>query len=539
MWQCFLILISIAGLCFHAGAEINFGHSEKVDILGPASLKIRRIIEQPGEPVPRSNNVKYTNQKLSSKTIELRRNPSEEESATNSQQNNSVTAFTIYSPPVDGFVPWIVVTVTNERAAELDLFAYPQDEVVGGYPVSNPEANYSIGIFDTGASASVIGYNNAVQMGLFDSGGLPKQQYLTDNFIPISGVTGTVDAYVSQPLGLFIDGLGVIEPNDLVWDRSNMVGETNVSVAVGDAPFENNPDLITAIGTPLSVFFDTSIKNDTQVTVIRDSNQYTSPDIRLYDYNDSNCPSYSNWIPLELRPLGAANVAYVIDTLDLDFDPGSPSTIIGNQSQSIYFVHSVSLYDGLRTAIDQDRFMLDTGAQVTVIGSRMAAMLELDPCEPEFEVEIIGVTGEVTMAPGYYIDKLEIPAIGQWLSFENVPAIWLDIASPEGGTLDGIIGMNLFINFNLVLRGGGFFTQDDPALEFEPINYAEVVDVAPGDGDGFVDGLDLAELISHWLETASSSNWHNKYDVAPAVRDGVINLYDIALIAHYWFDTAN
>jgi len=73
------------------------------------------------------------------------------------------------------------------------------------------------------------------------------------------------------------------------------------------------------------------------------------------------------------------------------------------------------------------------------------------------------------MAPGFYIDTLEIPALGRWFRATNVPVVLLDIASPEGGTLDGIIGMNLFVDCNLILRGGGLFLDDDPKLELERV----------------------------------------------------------------------
>ena len=113
--------------------------------------------------------------------------------------------------------------------------------------------------------------------------------------------------------------------------------------------------------------------------------------------------------------------------------------------------------------------MLDTGAQVTVVGSRIAARLQLNPAAPEFEVEIEGVTGDVTMAPGFYVDTLEIPALGQWFKATHVPVVLMDISSPEGGTLDGIIGMNLFVDFNLIVRGGGLFLDGDPTLELQRV----------------------------------------------------------------------
>lgn len=183
--------------------------------------------------------------------------------------------------------------------------------------------------------------------------------------------------------------------------------------------------------------------------------------------------------------------------------------------------------------------MLDTGAQVTVIGSRIAARLKLHPDHPDFEVEVQGVTGDSITVPGFYIDALEIPAIGEWLSFTDVPVIFLDVFSPEGGTLDGIIGMNLFVELNFVLRGGGMFLQEDPRIEFGPIPYHIVADITPRGGDGVVDFLDLDIFAKAWLATKEprSANWNPKCDIAPTSNpDGSINFLDFATLAEHWFE---
>ena len=145
--------------------------------------------------------------------------------------------------------------------------------------------------------------------------------------------------------------------------------------------------------------------------------------------------------------------------------------------------------------------MLDTGAQVSVVGSRVAARLGLNPADPCFEVEIQGVTGDISMAPGFYIDAIDIPALGEWLSFTNIPVVLLDVSSPEGGTLDGIIGMNLFTDLNFTFRGGGMFLQDDPAIEYEPIS------LLAGDinNDGVIDWLDFGAFADAWLTTTGAA----------------------------------
>jgi hypothetical protein len=379
-----------------------------------------------------------------------------------------VLATVIESPPIAGFVPWVAIAVTDERLEELEINAEPNPWVIGNYLTSTPETDYGIGIFDTGAGAHIIGNADAVRAGLFDY----YPSFITSSMVDLQGVIGTVSAWVSQPIGIFVDGLGAIELNGLILDDSYMVGESNVSICVGDQL--ESPNLPTVIGTPLSVFYTTVIYNDRQVTITRDGNEFTGPDIRIYESYDPCIPDFDNVIPLELRPAGAVAVQYfpnVFDPEDPEWGaPMSPSVISSFlPTQSLFFASSVDLTEGTRSAIDKDGFMFDTGAQVSVISEAIAARLSLNLNNPEFEVEIRDVTGEVAIKPGFYIDSLEITATPDWLSFTNVPVVVLDVASPEGGTLDGIIGMNLFTEFNLVLRSGGLPDYGGHRLEFQPL----------------------------------------------------------------------
>ena len=431
-----------------------------------------------------------------------------------------VIASAIDSPAVDGFTPWIAISVTDERADSDTFDAAEEDWIVGNYLTSTPESSYVIGIFDTGASAHVMGYAPATRAGIF------AQDLVTSNTSTISGVTGSVDAWVSQPLAIFIDSINAVEPNGKLWNRSNMMGQSNVAIMVGEGG--SSVDLPTAIGSPLSVYFTTAFYNDNIITRTIDGNDYNSPYIHMYQQDDPCIPVYDNMIPLELRPLGATSVEYIPGlTSDFDFAPTSPSIITGTSYQSVFFVSSVDLYKGSHSAIDKTRFMLDTGAQVSVVGSRVAARLGLKPANPDFEVEIEGVTGEVSTAPGFYIDEIDIPALGDWLSFTNIPVILLDVSSPEGGTLDGIIGMNLFTDLNFTLRGGGMSLEEDPAI------YYETISLVTGDinGDNAVDWLDVAALADAWLATSSSSNWNSKADLN---GDGIINFVDFTILAQNW-----
>ena len=450
-----------------------------------------------------------------------------------------INANIIDSPALGGFLSWCMVTFTDERSGELELDAVPSDSVIGNYLTATPETDFAIAVFDTGAGAHIVSSGDADRVGLFDH--IPD--LITSNTIEFTGVTGSANAWVSQPLGLFIDGLGVIEPNGLLLDNSSMVGEFNVSVAVGD-PIESSTSL-TVIGTPLSVYLAAVFHNDQPINITHNGTKLTAPYIRFYTLDDPHVPSYPNTIPLELRPIGSVWVQYFPNILELDpFSsdfgaPFSPSVLTGFlPMQGLFFVSSVDLTHAGRTSLDKDGFIFDTGSTYTLISEAIGARLGLNPNTPEFELEILIATGETITAPGHYIDSLEVIATPEWLTFTNVPVVLLDAPSPEGGVLDGIIGMNLFVDFNLVFRGGGLPGQDLPRIEFERLPERIVADIAPGAGDGVVDLLDLAAFAAVWLTNSESFNWNPRADMAPQTRlDGRVDFLDLAVFAEYWLNT--
>jgi predicted aspartyl protease len=545
-------VILFCGLSTVFAARQEKWKRQKVDLNLGNGDRIRAIIYPEGKAPPMRARGRMHRPKHGKKSRPKDHTPDNSQvlSPTAPTTASRISLNVIDSPPIDGFIPWIAVITTDSREEELVLEAVPENHIVGNYTAANIETDFTIGILDTGASALLMGNAAAVDAGLFSPN--PENDYITDNIIPISGVTGSVLAWVSYPIGVFVDGLSALEPNNpgnpeaRLTDTSDMVGETNVSIIVGAEPSPDDPDLPTAIGTPLCVYYTTVIRNDQQITVVHDGNDFTAPNIHIYEHDDGRIPQYPNKLPLELRPLGGISVQYMPgldfiawfeDPFNIDLGtPQIPSIIMGNLSQSTFFVHSVDLTEGTNKAFDKNRYMLDTGAQVSVIGSRIGARLGLDPASADFQVVIEGVTGETTTADGFYIDSLEMPALGQWLRFTNVPMILLDIFSPEGGTLDGIIGMNLFVDYNMVLRGGGLFLQGDPAIEFELIDTGKITaDIAPPEGDGVVNLMDLAVFSKAWQTDTNSLNWNLQCDLAPLYKpDGVIDALDLAVLADHW-----
>jgi len=454
--------------------------------------------------------------------------------------SGSVFAAVIDSPPLDGFVPWIVVSITDERDGHWEMNAVPNTDVIGDPLTENPQSDYVIGIYDTGASINLISDDHALKTGI-------APDLVTSLETVLGGATGSAIGYNTQPLGVFIAGLDSLEPNGLLLDNSKMVGETNVSIVAGD-PIES-PNLPTVIGMPMGVYFSSAFCNNKQISVTLDGNDFNSPYIDFYSLSDSCTPSYSNLIDLQLRPTDALAVQYFpCDLVALcggepDGSPVYPSMFWGVSlipPQSLYYLPWVNVADGDDSINNIDGFMLDTGAQVTVISRTVASGMHLSTSNPDFWVTIQDVTGKETNEPGFYLDSLQIPADGQWLEYTNVPVVAINVELPDGSYLDGIIGMNLFVDLNFVIKGGGMGGQGySPTLEFEPVSRI------PGDIAGNcyqckVDYHDLAAFTDAWLATYDprTTNWNLNADMAPQpTPDKEIDFLDFAILANNWLET--
>jgi Ca2+-binding RTX toxin-like protein len=119
-------------------------------------------------------------------------------------------------------------------------------------------------------------------------------------------------------------------------------------------------------------------------------------------------------------------------------DPGDVPTESFNPVQSQVRVE----HNGM---VQSDRvFLLDTGAQLSILSTDEAEAFGLDLDHPQTSVAIQGAGGAVYDVPGFTIDRISVPLIGgATLSFLDVPIYVLDVAP---GVIDGVLGMNLFNN---------------------------------------------------------------------------------------------
>ncbi|MBI4582279.1 MAG: hypothetical protein HY718_21475, partial [Planctomycetes bacterium] len=188
----------------------------------PGERKVRAIREPGDRPVPtrdrwhpvrpasRTRTLSAGEREAAARLLRERTVAAAPEAASGPE---SVSVLIIHSPPIDGFVPHVALLTTNARKSRDYWDASPSLSVLGDYTVANPTLQYGFGIFDTGAGVSVLSFANSALFGLLSS-----LTYNTGKVVTIGGVTGSVTAWVSQPIGLWMDGLEAINPATLLLD---------------------------------------------------------------------------------------------------------------------------------------------------------------------------------------------------------------------------------------------------------------------------------------------------------------------------------
>ena len=332
----------------------------------------------------------------------------------------------------------------------LDQFG-DQIMTVMGYGADG--AKSSFGIFDTGASAMTF---SADDQGLF--------QFLSDGVgIPIknpggaaaSGIGGDIIGDVSEPGTIVADGM---HASKLTFDKDGFpvfgmsfdgaASTSGIQAFVGTAT--GSPDMPTITGTPLLV---KSPEHPAGLAAKVDMTGETldfsdiapglvlpMPDVHFVDPS-TTLPSVdgsTDPVKIPLVPYGTDNYA----------DPGDVITESNNQ-----LIPGVSVVDASATLSGQN-FLLDTGAQLSVISTADAQALGLDLAHPETTITVRGVAGSQDV-PGFTLKDLVLPRTdGGTIHLTNIPIYVLDVAPG----IDGILGMNAFDTADKLL-----FNPYDPA----------------------------------------------------------------------------
>ena len=438
-------------------------------------------------------------------------------------------------PPLAGFSPLIAIATSDKKSSDDFDFEHALVSSYVGQPLNPPaEDNFVIGILDTGSVVDLAAGESAEILGL-------KGRYLTASAFPIGGVSGQMDTMITQPIGIFAAGLGAVRANGKL-DLSQLVGHTNVAALAAPAiTCDNSEEEVSAVlGTPMLAFYTTVIHVDQPRKVVVRGKTHIGPDIEIMDFYAPSTNEYRRRIPIELGGLSPMSTAsyYAFPDLSGDWEdilgewepivPTLLSMMSGDLPLGGAFFTELQIVHGEPgplNPLQTMRVLIDTGAQSSIMSSNVAAGLNL-PLEPDFTVQICGIGG-VSEAPGYFVDYVRINAMGGALEYGHVPFVVIDMESPEGDPLDGVLGMNFFWNRNVVLEptvsGAGFLHVSDPVpYAFIDLNLDDVVDVT-----------DFAIFAAAWHTTPTDPAWNSRCDF---YVDEVIDARDLEAFTEAWMN---
>ncbi|HEY4312444.1 MAG TPA: aspartyl protease family protein [Pirellulales bacterium] len=352
-----------------------------------------------------------------------------------------------------------------------------------------PESSNSF-LLDTGANDILVGGNAYSE--------LQSSGYKTVAKYNDFGIGGTATMDVSKPYEL------------------NFAGDDGVPIALPNTRLLSNPDADVGfdgiVGTPALMGRTTDINMSAwsggNFDTLQTSFSNSAPPIAAAQYH----------VPLTLQsfpPTGQQNAGDPLPT----FAPLVTAPVaVANQNHVL-----------------NSQFIVDTGAQISIISTATAAALGIDPSRDAVDsLDLSGIAGTVTV-PIVDVGSLAVKTT------EGVNLIWTGL---QVGVYDidpsvaGVFGMDFLTSGWLnTLFGGPDGYLNHAYFDFRNAanNVATMVlDVNPalnhvvltGDlnRDGIVNAQDLAQVASNWLKTGSGL-------AADANEDGIVNGQDLALIS--------
>lgn len=374
-------------------------------------------------------------------------------------------------------------------AVELQVFLEPtldqygsQIEIFQEYRRDGVVSQMS-GIYDTGASVITVSAEWQASADIYGYEEIPIK--VSDGAVA-EAIGGRLIGDVSEPGTIAVDGLHALDLSGgaLSWDinMSQATSVGGVQVFVGTTT--GSAALPTIAGTPihypnpavgapfpngsaariemqgylfdLGALFGDLLPEFAGLVVSMPDLYFVQPGTKLEQVFGENPTGVPVRVPLELW--GESNQA----------DPGDEITYSENPVQTNVALSNTNPSDPNETlSVDDQMFLFDTGAQLSIISSKIAQQLGLDLNAPETTIDVQGAAGVSIEVPGYTIDSLILPldddgdqVFDGSLEFVNVPIYVLDVI--EG--LDGILGMNLFNTVNEMLYDP--FDPDGPSVSF-------------------------------------------------------------------------
>jgi hypothetical protein len=302
-------------------------------------------------------------------------------------------------------------------------------------------ARTAFSIFDTGAAAITF---SAADQASFTARGLPIPIKVRGGAVA-EGIGGTVVGDVSQPDTILAGGLGSAT---LSFDAFG-VPHFDIHFAQGTAVI---PNIQAFVGTPDG---SPQVPTITGTPILNGSAGHTAGYAALMSMHGAtldfsaiapglvlNLPELlfvSPGTPLPHRPGTSVEIRVPVSLMGSD-NHGDPGNVISESPNPVQT--QVTISGGPRhSTLSGQRFLFDTGSQMTVISTRAAQSMGLNLARPDFYGGVDGVAGALS-APGFTLDSLTMPRDGGTVQFTRVPVYVVDL----GDGLDGVLGTNLFDN---------------------------------------------------------------------------------------------
>lgn len=414
--------------------------------------------------------------------------------------------------PIDGYLPMVGITLTDEFVDDIDFSPYPAFSL-GGTPLSSTSSRYyDIALLDTGAATSLL---TAATEAAFNLGGpYPGEPdgFAGTESIQIGGATGLLEAAVSDPLGLYAAGLQARTSAGaaLALNPASLLGQTNTSIAT--LPVES--PLPNILGLTFASQYATRILNSQPQIFELGGKTVRTPAVDFLTLGTGNTHGITRKAPMEIlgampsTPIYQLNIGGVINGDDPWENPSTPTIVQGG-----HFLTVNTSNDGV--ALNGQKFFFDTGASVSVLSELTALQLGIDvgTDAPDFTLEIIGSGGGSGAVPGYIIDQFTVLATGGSLTLSNVPVLVFNVTNPAdpGNVVPGIVGTNLFSGRDIII-------DPNPSLG----------------GGGASAGVYISDPVTtqmNWSSTAASATWTTGASWTGSAAPGTLGIANVRTTA--------
>ena len=363
--------------------------------------------------------------------------------------------------PVGGFLPLVGIGLTDEFNDDFTFTPTAETFPTGTLLGAGGNARYDVALLDTGASVSLLTAQAFSGFGLGSPSPGEPDGYRGTETIVIGGATGTLEAEVNDPFGLYVAGLqDRTSANPLVINHAEFNGQTNTSTITLPAESE----LPNVIGLPFASQYATFIRSDQPQIFTLGGKTVRTPSIEFVP-RGSGGQGITRRAPLSLNP-GQSFVqppSYLLNIENFDIDNPQENPSLPTILQGGLFLNVNLANNGAN--LNNSSFFFDTGADVTVLSELTALQLGIDVVldAPDFTVAVVGSGGAKLDVPGYFLEQFTIQALGGSVVANNVPVVVLDVADPSNpaNIVPGIVGTNLLAGRNVVidpnpsLGGGG------------------------------------------------------------------------------------